>query len=84
MRCGGAPGNYPEIAGFLTRLGINSISVNPSSILRTMAVVYGAEQAIAKDNKGQQGQYSTATPTALGPISINFGGPSKFFFEQFA
>ncbi len=41
--CGEAPANYPEIARFLASLGIDSISVNPSSILRTFAVVYEAE-----------------------------------------
>ena len=37
--CGEAPANYPEIARYLAQLGIDSISVNPSSILRTMQVV---------------------------------------------
>jgi pyruvate,water dikinase len=46
--CGEAPANYPEIARFLTGLGIDSISVNPSSILRTMEIVRQAEQATAK------------------------------------
>lgn len=46
--CGEAPANYPEIARFLTELGINSISVNPTSLLRTMAVVHGAESEIAR------------------------------------
>ena len=41
--CGEAPANYPEIARYLAQLGINSISVNPSSILRTMQVVCEAE-----------------------------------------
>jgi pyruvate,water dikinase len=41
--CGEAPANYPEIARYLTELGIDSISVNPSSVLRTMEVVAGAE-----------------------------------------
>jgi pyruvate,water dikinase len=41
--CGEAPANYPEIAGFLAGLGIDSISVNPSSLLRTIAVVHAAE-----------------------------------------
>ena len=41
--CGEAPANYPEIAQFLARLGIDSISVNPSSLPRTIAVVRGAE-----------------------------------------
>ncbi len=43
--CGEAPANYPEIARYLTQLGIDSISVNPSSILRTMQVVSEAEKA---------------------------------------
>jgi pyruvate,water dikinase len=41
--CGEAPANYPEIARYLAELGIDSISVNPSSILRTMKVVCEAE-----------------------------------------
>ena len=41
--CGEAPANYPEIARYLAQLGIDSISVNPSSILRTMQVVSEAE-----------------------------------------
>ncbi|WP_454616353.1 phosphoenolpyruvate synthase [Bradyrhizobium cenepequi] len=43
--CGEAPANYPEIAAFLTRHGIDSISVNPSSILRTIAAVREAEES---------------------------------------
>jgi pyruvate,water dikinase len=46
--CGEAPANYPEIARFLTGLGIDSISVNPSSILRTMEIVRDAEKATPK------------------------------------
>ncbi|MDP1910882.1 MAG: putative PEP-binding protein, partial [Hyphomicrobium sp.] len=41
--CGEAPANYPDVARFLTKLGIDSISVNPSSVLRTMQVVSDAE-----------------------------------------
>ena len=43
--CGEAPANYPEIARFLAELGIDSISVNAASLLRTMTVVHEAEQA---------------------------------------
>ena len=42
--CREAPANYPEIARYLAQLGIDSISVNPSSILRTMQVVSEAER----------------------------------------
>ena len=41
--CGEAPANYPEIAQYLAELGIDSISVNPSSILKTMEAVSEAE-----------------------------------------
>jgi pyruvate,water dikinase len=43
--CGEAPADYPEIARFLTQIGIDSISVNPSSVLRTLSVVSAAERA---------------------------------------
>ena len=46
--CGEAPANYPEIARYLTKLGIDSISVNPSSVFRTMAAVLEAEADPAK------------------------------------
>jgi pyruvate, water dikinase len=46
--CGEAPANYPEIARFLAALGIDSISVNSSSLLRTIAVVRQAEDAAAR------------------------------------
>jgi pyruvate,water dikinase len=46
--CGEAPANYPEIAGYLTRLGIDSISVNPGSVFRTMSAVLAAEEDQAR------------------------------------
>ncbi len=47
--CGEAPANYPEIARYLTGLGIDSISVNPSSVFRTMAAVLDAESHPGKN-----------------------------------
>ncbi|MDX9999218.1 MAG: phosphoenolpyruvate synthase [Phenylobacterium sp.] len=43
--CGEAPATYPEVAEFLTRLGVDSISVNPSSLPRTLSIVARAEEA---------------------------------------
>jgi pyruvate, water dikinase len=45
--CGEAPANYPQIARFLTELGIDSISVTAASLLRTFTVVHEAEQQMA-------------------------------------
>jgi hypothetical protein len=39
--CGEAPANYLEITRFLTELGIDSISVSPSSISRTPTIITG-------------------------------------------
>ena len=52
--CGEAPANYPEIARFLAGLGIDSISVNPGSLLRTMTVVHEAEKASAAGSLAAQ------------------------------
>ena len=45
--CGEAPANYPDVARFLAGLGIDSISVNPASIVRTMEIVRAAERELA-------------------------------------
>ena len=45
--CGEAPANFPEVAAFLTELGIDSISVNPDSVAKTMGVVHRAEEVRA-------------------------------------
>lgn len=42
--CGQAPSDYPEIAEFLVRLGITSISLNPDSVLSTWQNVLKIER----------------------------------------
>ncbi len=44
--CGQAPSNYPDFAEFLVREGIDSISLNPDSFLRTAARVAEVEQTL--------------------------------------
>jgi len=41
--CGEAPANYPDIADVVPALGIDSVSVNPASLRRTMEGVHQAE-----------------------------------------
>ncbi len=43
--CGEAPANYPEITKYLVGLGIDSISVNPASVLKTIEIVQSVEKA---------------------------------------
>jgi pyruvate,water dikinase len=42
--CGEAPANHPELAKYLVRLGIDSISVNSDSVPATLRVIHEAEQ----------------------------------------
>lgn len=44
--CGQAPSNYPDFAAFLVDCGINSISLNPDSFVRTMDQIARAERSI--------------------------------------
>ncbi|WP_051347284.1 phosphoenolpyruvate synthase [Thiomicrorhabdus chilensis] len=42
--CGQAPSDYPEFAEFLVELGIDAMSLNPDSVLKTLPVVLNAEK----------------------------------------
>ncbi|MBW4621687.1 MAG: phosphoenolpyruvate synthase [Cyanosarcina radialis HA8281-LM2] len=44
--CGQAPSDYPEFARFLVERGIDSMSLNPDSVLKTLLAVAAAEGAI--------------------------------------
>lgn len=41
--CGQAPSDYPEFAQFLVELGIDSMSLNPDSVLKTLLMVAEVE-----------------------------------------
>ncbi|MBD2346463.1 phosphoenolpyruvate synthase [Anabaena subtropica] len=42
--CGQAPSDYPEFARFLVEQGIDSISLNPDSVLKTLLEIAAAEE----------------------------------------
>jgi pyruvate,water dikinase len=43
--CGQAPSDYPEFAGFLVQQGIDSISLNPDSVLKTTLQILKVEES---------------------------------------
>jgi pyruvate,water dikinase len=45
--CGQAPSDYPEFAQFLVERGIDSISLNPDSVLKTTAAILQQEARVA-------------------------------------
>ncbi|WP_296676831.1 phosphoenolpyruvate synthase [Novosphingobium sp.] len=44
--CGQAPSDFPEFAAFLVHEGIDSISLNPDSFVRTLTAIAAAERAL--------------------------------------
>ncbi|BAW95491.1 phosphoenolpyruvate synthase [[Synechococcus] sp. NIES-970] len=46
--CGQAPSDYPEFAEFLVELGIDSISLNPDSLLKTKLAIAALEQKLGR------------------------------------
>lgn len=46
--CGQAPSDYPEFAQFLVEKGINSISLNPDTVIQTTAHILKTEKSLKK------------------------------------
>ena len=46
--CGQAPSDFPEVAEFLVRLGIDSLSLNPDSLLSTTLRIIDLEASIGR------------------------------------
>ncbi|MFN3599636.1 MAG: putative PEP-binding protein, partial [Aquificaceae bacterium] len=46
--CGQGPSDFPEFAVFLVEQGIDSISLNPDSVLKTMLVIAEAENRMGE------------------------------------
>ncbi len=46
--CGQAPSVYPELTDYLVRLGIDSISVNPDTVVKTKELVHEVEARLTK------------------------------------
>ncbi len=44
--CGQAPSDFPDFASYLVKLGINSISLNPDSLLKIRSVIASAEESL--------------------------------------
>lgn len=47
--CGQAPSDYPDFAAFLVEVGIDSISVNPDSVVDVLDAVAEAEERLGAD-----------------------------------
>lgn len=48
--CGQAPSDYPEFADFLVKRGINSISLNPDTVIQTTVHILETERSLSKES----------------------------------
>jgi pyruvate,water dikinase len=46
--CGQAPSDYPEFAEFLVEAGIQSISLNPDTVVKTRILIAKKEQSLGR------------------------------------
>jgi pyruvate,water dikinase len=56
--CGQAPSDYPEMAEFLVKLGIDSISLNPDSVLTTTRSILALEAQLGRAPRTLPGESS--------------------------
>jgi pyruvate, water dikinase len=49
--CGQAPSDYPEFAQFLVEQGIDSISLNPDAVLKTLVAIAAIEQPLTRNGR---------------------------------
>jgi pyruvate,water dikinase len=60
LACGQAPSDYPEFARVLVAEGIDSISLNPDSVLKTMLAIVSLEETVGQDLDGARPQMPAA------------------------
>ena len=53
--CGQAPSDYPEIAEYLVELGIDSISLNPDTVLKTTLRILDVEKRLGRPRRNKSG-----------------------------
>lgn len=71
--CGQAPSDYPEFAEFLVRAGIDSISLNPDTLVPTKKRISLLEKTIGKKGKKTNGKMLSIVAT-FGILAAGFIG----------
>lgn len=54
--CGQAPSDYPEFARYLVQQEIDSISLNPDAVLKTIFLIKEVEDELSMQKKGAEGE----------------------------
>jgi pyruvate,water dikinase len=73
--CGQAPSDYPEFARFLVAEGIDSISLNPDSVLKTMLAIADLERTAGRDASASSRGETPAAALQPGDATGQAAGP---------
>ena len=63
--CGQAPSDYPEFAEFLVQEGIDSISLNPDTVLKTRERIADMEKKVSRKKTSKRGRIALASKMLL-------------------
>jgi pyruvate,water dikinase len=79
--CGQAPSDYPEFARFLVSCGIDSISLNPDTVLKTTREIVAVEEELLRLQPGPsfrtRASQATSSNEALSPAGPVSAGLSR-------
>jgi pyruvate,water dikinase len=67
--CGQAPSDYPDMAEYLVELGIDSISLNPDTVIKTTQRILELESRLGHGPRTQPGAGDGATLSPVGPAA---------------
>jgi pyruvate,water dikinase len=70
--CGQAPSDYPDVAEFLVEVGIDSMSLNPDTVVQTTKLVLEVERRLGRSRRaGASSETSAAEPNKRqGNVSV--------------
>jgi pyruvate,water dikinase len=57
--CGQAPSDYPEMAAYLVEIGIDSMSLNPDTVLKTTRHILEIEQRLGRKQPARQASFAS-------------------------
>jgi pyruvate,water dikinase len=69
--CGQAPSDYPEFAEFLVRAGIDSISLNPDTLVETKKRIAYAEKTLGKKGRRTSAKFLSIV-AIIGALAVGF------------
>jgi pyruvate,water dikinase len=67
--CGQAPSDYPDMAEYLVELGIDSISLNPDTVIKTTQSILELESRLDKASNGARQAVNGGARVAVAPAT---------------